>query len=105
MSTRTADVANGLSKNDGLSQAGHPQGLPEFRDGVSSVVNLATAVAYAMAATAPVTRGISGIYCRPDLIDSGGDAEGDEGIDIYPPLHLNIANMEMWLVPCFEERC
>lgn len=63
----------------------HPPGIPGFPDGVSCVVNLATAVAYAMAATVPATYGSSGIDRQPDLIDSDQDAEGDDDIDIYPP--------------------
>ncbi|KAK2805294.1 hypothetical protein FQN50_006194 [Emmonsiellopsis sp. PD_5] len=47
------------------------------------IVNLATAVAYTMAATVPAAYGNTGLDRQPDLVDSDQDAEGDEDYEIY----------------------
>lgn len=50
------------------------------------IVNLATAVAYTMAATVPATYGNTSIDRQPELVDSDQDAEGDEDDELYPTL-------------------
>ncbi|KAK2746570.1 hypothetical protein FQN55_005557 [Onygenales sp. PD_40] len=47
------------------------------------IVNLATAVAYTMAATVPAAYGNTGLDRQPDLVDSDQDAEGDEDYEMY----------------------